>query len=462
MPFDLSGLTPEQGQRFVERLATFLHPSASRSRLMAVREAFSRAAGYPDAHALEQARSRRPAQGLDDALAWAGRAWKHHRALLATEPFGAREAEGLVAVLWGYSSWMGVTVQLDLQVRAQRPGWIHGTGGALPALAVGLDDEGPVGLAAEAWEGHVLLQDEHPLRRMASVVDWAQQRRRAGDRIVLLDGRDDGPALAGAFSGTGAAVRTLDWREGVAQVPDLVHWSVMDVTEFLVAGLRRPVHWAHEGEGNRAPMGDLVSAAHRLAVCFRAMPAEDRTLPALGALVADDVSLELERRDAWTGAFGPGGKAHGTGAADVDIVRLPHLAPEWLTDGPARRVALASAWTKHRIAHHDPSEGRRLCVAWLDVPLWARAPGWAVVYAQAKHRGATLVEAHARTGLWRARDGNAEMTAEVQASVGNLNVKFFGHHGEAPLGARPASDAPSPRLDYTAIAGPTQVRLRAR
>ena len=76
MPFDLTSLTAEQCNRFVDRLATHLHHADARARLMAVREAFAKAAGFPDAHAAERAS---PSEPFSKTLLWASQAWKKHR-----------------------------------------------------------------------------------------------------------------------------------------------------------------------------------------------------------------------------------------------------------------------------------------------------------------------------------------------------------------------------------------------
>ncbi len=131
MSFNLTALTLEQCTHFASRLATHLQPTQSRQRLMAVREAFAKAAGYPDAHALEQAikRARQAIPGLTmrdgtpqaltlptfgQALQWATVAWKRHRDLLTAEPFALPQAQALLAAIWGHASWMGVEVALAL------------------------------------------------------------------------------------------------------------------------------------------------------------------------------------------------------------------------------------------------------------------------------------------------------------------------------------------------------------
>lgn len=94
-----------------------------------------------------------------------------------------------------------------------------------------------------------------------------------------------------------------------------------------------------------------------------------------------------------------------------------------------RRILMASALAKGELLRKIDGESDRgpaAMVMWLDVPLWARSPGWAMVYAQARSLSTAVVEIGPRESIWRAVDGKEQLCAVAGASVANLNTKVFG------------------------------------
>lgn len=452
MPFDLSPLTLDQCTRFVGRLATQLQPTTSRASLMAVREAFARAAGYPDAHALEAAEKSfikrqsdshagiaEPHHHFSDrgVLDWARRAWKQQRALLGREPFGEDEAKALLASIWGYASWLGVVTALELKRSNQPEPWIHGNETDQAAIEMGTDEAGRrLWMSDLAWRGHTLLIDGDQSRRRHVVFDWAAQRKARGDRVVILDGGRHTQADDGKPIDFGAHAKTLDWRDGMASIPGLAHWSRGMLTEFLVAGLAYPTpgQVGPDFQGEQTPV-DVITAAWAVADQFCGLGRKQRSTDTLSRLVAGEERLETFRREAWARAIGQARKnAEATSDDDIRVL-LPSLMDGDLDDGQRRRIALASAWIKIELQKRADTEadGPRAAFFWLDVPLWARARGWSVVYAQAKSAGVSIVEAGSRGIMWGTANGeHVRMTDETSASVGNLNTKVFGVVDQAP------------------------------
>lgn len=452
MPFDLSSLTSDQCTRFVGRLATHLQSTASRTSLMAVREAFARAAGYPDAHALEAAdKSFIKRQGDSHAgiaehdhrftdrgvLDWAKRAWKQQRALLGREPFGEDEAKALLASVWGYASWLGVVMTLELHRSNQTERWIHGNEADQAAIEMGTDEAGQtLWMSDLAWRGHTLLIDVDRPRRRHIVFDWAAQRKARGDRVVILDGCQHTQSDGETPIDFGAHAKTLDWREGMASIPGLAHWSRGMLTEFLVAGLTYPTpgQVGPGFQGEQTP-GAVITAAWAVADQFCGLDRKQRSTDTLARLVAGEERLEIFRREAWARAMGQARKnAEATSNDDIRVL-LPSFTDGGLDDDKRRRIALASAWIKIELRKRADTEtaGPRAAFFWLDVPLWARARGWSVVYAQAKSAGVSMVEAGTHVIIWGTADGeHIRMTDETSSSVGNLNTKVFGVVGQAP------------------------------
>lgn len=467
MPFDLTSLTSEQCLRFVDRLTTHLQPPASRQRLMAVREAFAKAAGFPDAHAAERAA---PPVEFPQALAWASQAWKHHRALLARDPFEEADAEALLAAIWGYDSWMGVTVAISLLSLQGKGNWIHGKDGDTPAVWLGASEKGALGLSERAWEKHVLVIDEDEERRRKLAYGMAAERCLKGDRVVIFDGSPREPLLSDHLWMPSERVSIMDWRTEVPRIQRLANWSRTALTGFLITGvLKREMEPAedHPFEVEQTPFG-VMAWAHETATGFKQLPVEQQTTERLVHMVATDERLSEERRSHWKEAFGKTPPDASEGKPTVEIIRLPSFVDgQHYSAEQACRIALASASVKAdlvtRFEHYENSP--RLTVVWLDVPLWARVTGWSVVYAQARSLGVTFVEVGSRQSVWAQAKEKEVLVAEAASAIGNLNTKVFGRHaleGSRPLlGRRDAKRLESPQPhEMVGISGYELVRFR--
>lgn len=316
MSFDLTALTLEQCTHFASRLATHLQPTQSRQRLMAVREAFAQAAGYPDAHALEQAikRARRsipgprmrdgkpqastlPTFGL--ALQWATMAWKRHRDLLAIEPFELANAQALLAAIWGHASWEGVEISLSLQNKPTTSLLIRK---APAALILGTTDEGLLGLTDKAWAGHVLAVDAHLPRRKTMALDWAKQRAGLGDEVVVFDGTPGDSDWSALLSAEGVDGGLRDWREGIDAIPGLEALPSMAVIELVIEGIR-PLE-PRPGSGSRAEQlqftpSEVIAKAQVVTKRFMALAREQRTLKSLTQTILDSTDLDRRSKNAW-------------------------------------------------------------------------------------------------------------------------------------------------------------------
>lgn len=419
MPFDLSSLTSEQCIRFVDRLATHLQPPESRSRLMAVREAFAKTAGFPDAHAAERATPDAP---FSRVLGWAGQAWKSHRPLLSAEPFGQEQSEKLMAAVWGYPSWGDIITTLALR-EVQPSNWVHEVSGAEPpAVWVGKADRGQVGLTEQAWNKHVLVIDEETKRRRALVLDWARQRAAQGDRVLLMDGTAKGVSSE-ELRLPGLEVSHWDWRQGVECMPRLSSLSSSPLMEVIWAGVLKTAP-APIGQGLSPDWA--ISWGLDVAKAFNALPLAERTTLALRDLLADDETIGKEHQEHWLKVFGEPREVERGQGGQIEIIRLPSLEEEGFAPEQAYRIALASAWVIAEIYEKFPSnrEKPRTTILWLDVPLWARTPGFAVVYAQARSLGISLVEAGPARIL--SDQGVENMGSLAKSSVANLGTKFFG------------------------------------
>ena len=454
MPFDLTSLTTEQCNRFVDRLATHLHHPDARARLMAVREAFAKAAGFPDAHAAERAN---PSEPFSKTLLWASQAWKKHSALLARNPFGRNEAEALIAEIWGYQSWRAVTVVLDIQSKRDEGLWIHGTEGELPALRLGQSEKGALGLSSKAWEKHVWVVDEDASRRRKIVFDWAKERYQSGDRVVVLDGSSQGPLSADHFGVPDPLVSTIDWRSGLPRIPRLANWSRIALTEFLVTAVlkRNAVPTVDRPFAAEETPPEILSWAAKKASEFKALPLSHQTTQSLHDLVATDESLAPERRNDWACVVGAPDSVLKDGLAPVEIVRLPEFSGPAFSAEQLGRIALASAWVKAELVTRFENQQAkpRLTVVWLDVPLWARAAGWSVVYAQARSLGVTFVEAGSRQCMWAQAKEKEVLVPEAASSLGNLNTKIFG---------KPVSPNDGKTIEIETMGKPRIVSLPAR
>lgn len=445
MSFDLTALTLEQCTHFASRLATHLQPTQSRQRLMAVREAFARTAGYPDAHALEQAikRARQaiPSPTLRDgapqgstlptfglALQWATVAWKRHRDLLAVEPFELAHAQALLAATWGHAAWAEVEISMALQKKPSASFFSRKTAAA---LMLGTTDEGPLGLTDKAWAGHVLAVDAHLSRRKGMALEWARQRAGMGDEVVVFDGTPGDGDWSALLAGEDIDAGLRDWREGIDALPGLEALPSTAVIELVIEGIRplEPQPNSPAGELQFTP-SEVITQAQAVARQFMALARRQRTLERLTQTILDSTDLDWIRKNAWLEMIGTTPLRHPQPKAMVEVIRLPWaLGEEDLSPGQHRRILMASALAKGELLRKIDGESDRgpaAMVMWLDVPLWARSPGWAVVYAQARSLRTTLVECGPREIIWRKEDGKEQMSAVAGASVANLNTKVFG------------------------------------
>ena len=240
MPYLPEAATPALLNAFARRLAQQLNAPSARGGLMALREAFARAGGYPDAHALEAARAqdstwRNPiaAIGLAPSAArpadtiagiapgklfdWAGQAWKRYRPLLSPPAFGEAEAQSLLCLLWGHANWDGAlqaTITGKRPAPKPHPGLVVAPSlEALHAQAcsdrrnnfrglhqvLGRTEDGQwLGLDWSAALVHQLLLDDDRVRRNALIGRWIRHRVLSGDRLFLVDGSVDGVPAAAA------------------------------------------------------------------------------------------------------------------------------------------------------------------------------------------------------------------------------------------------------------------------
>lgn len=225
MPYIPQGSTPAQRDAFAQRLTRHLLSPDSRSSLMALREAFARAGGFPNAHAAAAAIKqdavwanpfsvigRGPSKATpayrflgihpSKLFEWAKVAWRKNRQLLFTSPFTADMTRTLLADLWGFSSW-------DAALRFHRTTPLKkGTGLLLARTMAGLHElassgrgnskglhislgtttnDQLVGLDFSHTLTHTLMLDEDRSRRYNSVNTWISHRINSNDGIFVVD-----------------------------------------------------------------------------------------------------------------------------------------------------------------------------------------------------------------------------------------------------------------------------------
>ena len=160
------------------------------------------------------------------------------------------------------------------------------------------------------------------------------------------------------------------------------------------------------------------------------MARPQRTLERLTQTILDSTDLDQGSKNAWIEMIGHPSFRQPQSKGMVEVIRLPDaLDEEALSYGQHRRILLASVLVKGELlrkADDERTQNRAYTVMWLDVPLWARSPGWAVSYAQARPLSTTLVECGPREMIWRREDGREQMSVVAGSSVANLNTKIFG------------------------------------
>ena len=233
MPYLPHGATAAQRDAFAQRLTQHLAPTEARSGLMALREAFARAGGFPDAHAAEQMIKhdnvwRNPLAGIGLApmparrayrflgihpaklFEWAKEAWRTQRPLLAAEPFDGRSARILLAGLWGHTSWDQALrfertqprertwrpelLRADTIEALREAGMGMGRGNFRGLhMALGTTPEGQwVGVGMQQAMVHMLLTDEDRQRRYGVAQAWIAHRINCGDGAFVVDASANG------------------------------------------------------------------------------------------------------------------------------------------------------------------------------------------------------------------------------------------------------------------------------
>lgn len=229
MPYIPPSSTPAQRDAFAQRLFRHLLSQDNRASLMAVREAFAKAGGFPNAHAAEmairqdrawvnplsavgfkpsKARTAYRFLGIHPAklFEWAKVAWRKYPHLLTLQPFDEQVVWALLAGLWGFKTWGDALIfyrssSMDPRHILKAPDLtqLHAISsqgyGNFKGLhiSVGCTPEGKrIGLDFSQTLTHTLLLDEDRLRRYQAVENWINHRMHSNDGVFLMDASFDG------------------------------------------------------------------------------------------------------------------------------------------------------------------------------------------------------------------------------------------------------------------------------
>ena len=229
MPFSPASTHLAHCQAFAHRLHQLLKANRSKMGAMAFQEAFARAGGYADAHALRAAiKKRRPVDPLHAHLPgvgpsaldrWARSAWKHHRELLRQESeWLLSDTQELLAKTWGHENWEAV----EESARAEEWPWLFSKSrpwdvdywGELFG-DLGIDENSQrVGLPWSALSSHARVQVSNPTHRHRLAASWAMTAHAHKEGVLVLD-CSQGHEVARELVASDPTVVTFDATQGL-------------------------------------------------------------------------------------------------------------------------------------------------------------------------------------------------------------------------------------------------------